>query len=349
MAPEEVTEEIIEQDEMVSSGPEADDFVDEEIAPPEPEPADESGVESVNEPASEPVVGVSPETSPAAPPAGEDPPSEATFRNDQLAFGQAIGMTPDQVRAFGTPESFDSVMGSIANAMQSRQPVQQQGQVPPQQQQQQQQQQWQGQPGQPVQHQQQFAPPAQQQPIQQTGDYNFEDPDDYDEGVIGMNQHNNSRFGQLEQQMVSLLNMNQQIMMESSAREFDSILNTKSEEIFGRGRLNELDESQAMNRTALADEVSRLGHGHIAKGEVVPPLEMLVERAVSSLFSGQMASSQLENLSQKSQRLAGQASAPPTQTEAPLERGTNAAVLAAAEWHREHPAEIDDGAEGFLE
>jgi hypothetical protein len=343
MAPEEVTEEIAEQDEMVASGPEADDFVDEEIAPSEQESAGESNVESATEPVPKHDTGsVSPEASPVVPPAGEDPPPE--FRNDQLAFGQAIGMTPEQVRAFGTPESFDSVMGSIANAMQTRQPDAQQ--QPQQQPQQQQQQQWQGQP---AQHQQQVPPPAQQQPIRQTGDYTFEDPDDYDEGVVGMNQHNNGRFGQLEQQMTSLLNMNQQIMMESSAREFDSILNTKSEDIFGRGRLNELDESQAMNRTALADEVSRLGHGHIAKGEVVPPLEMLVERASSSLFSGQMASSQLENLSQKSQKLAGQASAPPTQTEAPLDRGTNAAVLAAAEWQREHPSDADEGAGGFLE
>jgi len=229
----------------------------------------------------------------------DDSSSEGGFRNDQYAMGAALGMTPEQVRAFGDPNSFDQVSGRIAQGMQQRQMPVQQG-MPP------------------------------------VGNFQFQDPEAFDEGIVGMNNHANWRFTQMESMLGAMHQQQQRLQAETTGREVDSILNSYSEELFGRGRLSDVEQESAMNRVAVANELARQGHGYMSQGQQVPPLEQLVDQAVNSLYGTQMKNQALKQVSEKSRKSASQATARPTQQEESPVSGQEAAVRAAAEWHRQN-------------
>jgi len=271
-------ETVADQQEVVESSPE--DIVEEE-------PVFEDPVVSDTETEEEAVVGEAP--------ADDD----GGFRNDQYAMGAALGMTPEQVRAFGDPDSFDQVAGRVAQGMQQRQMPVQQG-----------------------------APPV--------GNFAFESPDDFDENIVAMNNHANWRFTQMEAMLGAMHQQQQRLQAETTGREVDSILNSYSEEIFGRGRLSDVEQESAMNRVSVANEIARQGHGYMTQGQQVPPLEQLVDQAVNTLYGTQMKDQALRNVSEKTRKNASQATAKPTQQEESPVSGQEAAVRAAAEWHRQN-------------
>ena len=97
----------------------------------------------------------------------EDPlAGEPQFTNNQFALANALGMSVEDVKAFGDPEAFDRVIGGIANrALQARQRQQ-------------------------AQQQQQAAGNEQVEQPELVSDFTFEDPDDYDDGVLKLNDNN---------------------------------------------------------------------------------------------------------------------------------------------------------------
>jgi|TARA_R110000824_G_scaffold84345_2_gene210492 hypothetical protein len=231
----------------------------------------------------------------------EEPTSaeDGGFRNDQYAMGAALGMTPEQVRAFGDPSSFDQVAGRISQGMQQRQMPVQQGVSP-------------------------------------VGNFQFADPESFDEGIVGMNNHANWRFTQMESMLGAMHQQQQRLQAETTGREVDSILNSYSDQIFGRGRLSDIEQESAMNRVAVANEIARQGHGYMSQGQQVPPLEQLVDQAVNTLYGTQMKDQALRSVSEKTRKNASQVTAKPTQQEESPVSGQEAAVRAAAEWHRQN-------------
>ena len=247
-----------------------------------------------------PVISESEEEVVADEPSSETP--DDGFRNDQYAMGAALGMTPEQVRAFGSSENFDQVAGRLAQNLQRQVPA-------------------------PVQHGPQATP---------VGNFQFEDPEAFDDGIVGMNNHMNWRFTQMEAMIGAMHQQQQRLQAETTGREVDSILNSYSEELFGRGRLSDVEQESAMNRVAVANEIARQGHGYMTQGQQVPPLEQLVDQAVNSLYGTQMKNQALKQVSEKSRKSALQATARPTQQEESPVSGQEAAIRAAAEWHRQN-------------
>lgn len=318
-------------------------------APVEETPVEESSpVETSTEPefdivSEEPAInqlGVFPEEPEPEPEFESEPEPEqqVEWRNDQYALGAAMGMSVEEVQSFDTPEQFDRVIGGLVQRAAAAR-AQAQGQQQPQQPQQQ----TQGQ-------QQQAADPAQQQPA---GDYSFEEPEDYDDGVLQMNEHVNRRFQEQEQRMVALHQQNQamyqqhqMIQAEAAGREMDAIMDSMDENLFGRGRLNSLPQELAENRIKVANAATRDGQVQIQNGEEVPSFQQLISRAANSLFGEQFTKNALEKASKQSRRVADQSSAVPTRQEDVSDRGYDAAIRAAANWQREHST-LDDMPDGF--
>ena len=175
----------------------------------------------------EPVIDMSP-PEPEPKPGVED---ETGFRTDQYTTGSKLGFSPEQVDAFGTPENFDRMLGAMQHNAQQQHYQQQQ-----QQQQYQQQQYQQQQPG-PV------------------GNFQFQNPDDFDEGIVGMNNHMNYRMMQMEsmlgamhQQSGAMQQQNERLQAEAIGRSLESSLDGMDEDLFGRGPLDSLSGDQAKNR-----------------------------------------------------------------------------------------------------
>ena len=251
------------------------------------------------------------------------PVAEAQFTNEQFALATALGMSAEEVKSFGDPETFDRVIGGLANrAVQARHQQQQQAAT---------------------------EAGAEEQQASMTGDFAFEDPDDYDDGVIGFNENTNKRFQQMEAQMNALVQQNQSLMQqhnvvqqEVASRELDSIFNSMDEQIFGRGRLTDVPEDVGSNRIQVANEAARLGQVHIQGGEQAPSLAQLAQRAANSLFGDKFTQHALAEASDRSRKISGQSSAVPTRQEDTSDRGYDAAVRAAANWQREHGNSDDD-------
>ena len=247
-----------------------------------------------------------------APSPGQPVEPESQWRNDQYALGKAMGLDPDQVRGFPTPEAFDLVANQWAAKMQETM-----NQSPEVQQQQQQ---------------------AQEQ-IQNTSPrevFEFTDPGEYDPELVQMNEHYSNQLGQMQNTLNSVLMHTQRMQMEAAGREMDMLLNSMDEDLYGRGRLNDLQEDSAMNRIAVADEVARLGHGYIGRGEGVPPLDVLVERASQAVHGKEMSQAALQRVSDKASQVARQATALPQHRDDTPDTGYEAAVQAAANWQSEH-------------
>jgi len=246
--------------------------------------------------------------------ATEEP--QGQFRNDQFATGQAMGLTPDQVRGFGDPAAFDNVAANWANTMAQAglQSQQVQGQV--------------------QQAQQHITQEQQMQGVQTA--FEFDAPDDYDPEIVEMNKFYGDKMQGMENMLNSVLMHTQRLQMEAAGREMDMILNSMDEEMYGRGRLNEIPESQALNRIAVADEVARVGHGYLSRGEGIPSLDTLVGRASQAAHGKDLSNKALQRVSDKAGEVARQATALPQHRDDSPSKGYEAAVRAAAEWQSEH-------------
>jgi len=266
---------------------------------------------------------------------------ESQWTNEQFALANAMGMSPEDVKAFGDPSMFDRVIGGLAQRavharQQQNQAAQQQAAYAAQ-----------------MQHQQQQDPQAAQQQQQVAADYQFPDPEDYDDGVLRMNDNNNRRFQQMEAYMAALAQQNQAmtqqnqlVQSEMAGRELDSIFNSMDEKIFGRGRLSEVPQELGQNRIQAANEVARLGQVHMQGGEQPPSLSQLAGRAANSLFGEKFTQNALDQASKQSRKVAEQSSAVPTRQEGVSDRGYEAAIRAAANWQRENNP-LDDYTDAF--
>ena len=250
---------------------------------------------------------------------------ETGFRTDQYTTGSQLGFSPEQVDAFGTPENFDRMLGAMQHNAQQQHYQQQQ-----QQQQYQQQQYQQQQPG-PV------------------GNFQFQNPDDFDEGIVGMNNHMNYRMMQMEsmigamhQQSGAMQQQNERLQAEAIGRSLESTLDGMDEELFGRGPLDSLSGDQAKNRIAVANEFARAGTGYMQQGLEAPSIPELAKHAANALFADNFKDKALKEASEQTRDVASQASARPTQQEESPGSGTEAAIRAAAEWHREHGTNAHD-------
>ena len=269
----------------------------------------------------EPVIDMSP-PEPEPKPGVED---ETGFRTDQYTTGSQLGFSPEQVDAFGTPENFDRMLGAMQHNAQQQHYQQQQ-----QQQQYQQQQYQQQQPG-PV------------------GNFQFQNPDDFDEGIVGMNNHMNYRMMQMEsmlgvmhQQSGAMQQQNERLQAEAIGRSLESSLDGMDEDLFGRGPLDSLSGDQAKNRIAVANEFARAGTGYMQQGLEAPSIPELAKHAANALFADNFKDKALKEASEQTRDVASQASARPTQQEESPGSGTEAAIRAAAEWHREHGTNAHD-------
>ena len=284
--------------------PEEPEFIEENAIPEDEQLLSEEPPEVVAE--------VEPQEAPADSP---DAPVESSWRNDQYALGQAMGLNPEQVREFPNPEAFDLVANqwasSLQDAMVSSPEVQQQQQ------------------------QAQQAAAASQDTTSRSV-FEFTDPGEYDPELVQMNEHYNNQLGEMQNTLQAVLQNTQRMQMEAAGREMDMILNGMDEGLYGRGRLNDLQEDNAMNRIAVADEVARLGHGYLGRGEGIPPLDVLVERATQSVHGKEMSQADLQRVSEKAGAVARQATALPQHRDGGPETGYEAAVQAAANWQAEH-------------
>ena len=284
--------------------PEEQEFIEENPIPEAEQRLDEEPPEVVAE--------FEPEEAPAADP---DAPIEASWRNDQYAVGKAMGLEPEQVREFPNPEAFDLVANqwaaSVQNAMTESPDVQQQQQAA-----------------------QQAA--QQQQQAQARTAFEFGDPSDYDPEIVEMNKFYQGKMDNMENTLGAVLMHTQRMQMEAAGREMDMILNNMDENIFGRGRLNDLQEENALNRISVADEVARMGKGYLARGEGIPPMDALVERAAQSVHGKEMSQAALQRVSEKAGAVARQATALPQHRDGGPDTGYEAAVQAAANWQAEH-------------
>ena len=240
---------------------------------------------------------------------------DAEFTNEHFAYGQQFGLTPDQVRNFGTPENFEVVLNNMAvtpGADPAREAMQRQVA--------------------------EDNPDAVRPKVE--GDYEFDDEDLYDESILGLNKHTNDRFTQMEERLRQMEDLNQQLQGDAAAREFDTICDTLDNETFGEGRLDSLDENLAMNRVKLANEVSRQGHGYQVRGEALPPLDELVQKSYHSIWGGDIRNRTLRGVSERSKERSTQTSAIPTSRESDPLSPEDRAVQAATMWHQEHGTNV---------
>ena len=286
--------------------PEEQEFIEENPIP--------EGEQLLDEEPPEVVAEFEPEDAPAPEPE-PDAPIEASWRNDQYAVGKAMGLEPEQVREFPNPEAFDLVANqwaaSVQNAMSESPDVQQQQQAA-----------------------QQAA--QQQQQAQARTAFEFGDPSDYDPEIVEMNKFYQGKMDNMENTLGAVLMHTQRMQMEAAGREMDMILNNMDEGIYGRGRLNDLQEENALNRISVADEVARMGKGYLARGEGIPPMDALVERAAQSVHGKEMSQAALQRVSEKAGAVARQATALPQHRDGGPDTGYEAAVQAAANWQAEH-------------
>jgi hypothetical protein len=255
----------------------------------------------------------------------EPPPGSDDFTNEHYGYGHAMGMSPEEVRAFGSPAKFERVLHQIGSSVgqdPARAAVQQQVDTD--------------------------NPGVEQQELDNPGEFSFEDEDVYDENLVGLNDHTNQRFASLEAKFSELEGLNKRLQADVAAREFDSMCDYLPEDIFGRGRLNALGEDTAMNRVKLANEVSRSGHGYQVRGEPLPPLDMLVKRAYHSVFGDQIQDRTLRDIADRTGRQVKQTTAMPTHSESTDLSPREKAIQAAASWHRDNSTDLSSD-EGFLE
>jgi hypothetical protein len=276
-------------------------------------------------------------------PAPEEAPPESGFTNEHYGMGQMMGLSPAQVDAFNDPTTFEQVArSSIQHRNQpSQEPVHNPSVTPDGReipyQAQSQQHQWTPEEIKSYQDQQQQAVKAH---LDKTK-FSFDDPDEFDESIVSMNDHYGERVGRMELAMQQLSTQNRQLMQreesrqaDSVAREFDRICDSLPEDQYGRGPVNAMAKDQAMERFRLADAVSQRGHEYIDRREIVPSLDKLVGEVQDSSLKN--AKSQvLKEVSEQSRQMATQSTAEPSYSTEGSVNGVVAAEKAVAEYYRD--------------
>ena len=240
----------------------------------------------------------------------EAPQEEASgFRDEQYVWGQQIGLSREQVENF-TPESFDSMVGKIAENFGG-------GDEAPE---------------------PQAAPPEEKE----FTTYTLEDAEDYDPGIVKFVDYANSTLKDMNETVSHLREENSRLLQAEYARnaennvaEFERIVNTMDEATFGRGEQDDLPSQEADARMRLAEAVSRLGHGYEARGEDIPPMTRLVEEASGAVFGNEIKNQTLRKASERSRQQRSQSSAVPTHEEASPLTSEEAAIKAATEWQQD--------------
>ena len=231
--------------------------------------------------------------------------SEPEFSDQQYLWGQEIGLTREQVQAFGTPEAFDGMIERISTEEEYEDEPDEED----------------------------------RSPLQR---YVLEDSQDYDEGIVKFVDYANDTLQRMSEEVDNLKNENSQLMQaeysrraETNVAEFERIVNTMDEATFGRGEQDDLPSHEAESRMRLAEAVSRLGHGYEARGEQAPPMARLVEEASGAVFGNEIKNQALRKVSERSRQQRSQASAVPTHEDASPLTSEEAAVKAATEWQQE--------------
>ena len=167
---------------------------------------------------------------------------------------------------------------------------------------------------------------SQQQQRFQVQPFKLENPDQYDPAIVGMNQHFaqqlaqmqqfydrqlqavHQQYGGLQQQVQQHLptieqyrRQQEEAVRASRYEEFDRTVDRLvDEEFVGRGSFSALSNPQHQQaRRAIARKVDALMREEREPGEAVPPLETLVEEAVSVVFRKQLADRERAQLTQK--------------------------------------------------
>jgi len=249
------------------------------------------------------------EESPEEESEGEEPEaSESSFRDEQYLWGQQIGLTRDQVEAFGTPEAFDGMVERISYD-------EEEGDAPE-------------------------APAA--APAEEFTSFVLEDAGDYDDGIVKFVEYANEQLKSVSEEVAGLREENSRLIQaehgrhaETNVAEFERIVNTMDEATFGRGEQDLLPSHEADSRMRLAEAVSRLGHGYEARGEEIPLMARLVEEASGAVFGNEIKNQTLRKVSERSRQQRSQASAVPTHEEASPLTSDEAAIKAATEWQQD--------------
>lgn len=229
---------------------------------------------------------------PPSPPVAQATPPQAPSRFEAIDFqmAEALGVPFSEMRAFDSVNDWRT----YANAK-VEQKVRQQQQA------------------------------AQQQRFQ-VQPFQMENPDQYDPQVVAMNQHwakqmaamqqfydqqfqvVQQQYGGLQQQVQKHLptieqyrQQQEQAVRQSRYEEFDRTVDRLvDEEFVGRGSFSALTNPQHQQaRRAIARKVDALMREEREPGEAIPPLETLVEEAVSVVFRKQLADRERAQLTQK--------------------------------------------------
>ena len=250
------------------------------------------------------------------------PESDSPWRNDHYALGQAVGLTRDEVEAFGNPDAFDRVVQKFVSAHE-----QMTGETPdlttPRQ--------FEGGDGEPA------RLPLEQGGVQQAQEkFEFDDEDEYDDGILQLKDFVNDHVGSLNSQIQTMHIQNNRLQAEAAGRELDAILSSMDDDLFGSGRLNDVDEDRGARRIQVAQEIATMGREIVGSGETLPPLEQMAKKAADAVFGNELRNQTLKNASKRSRKVASQAATPPTQRESDPDKGFAAAVAAAAKWQRDN-------------
>lgn len=221
--------------------------------------------------------GPSPAASGASPQAPAQP--QAQWTQQDFQYAQALGVSQQDLQRIGDPNVFRTMVNRVGQLMQ-----------------------------------QQAAPaPQQMQPVQYQGFQPYKLPGDenlYDEGIRGaighFNQHLEGVHKQYEQrfqQLAPVLNQFQQHLpylaqMQQSAQkaaqqsfydQFDAALDGMDESIVGRGKVSALtDPAHKQNRAMVAAQVEKEIAYHRSRGDAMPPLSEMADRAFHGLFYKQL-------------------------------------------------------------
>jgi len=243
------------------------------------------------------------------------------WRNDHFALGQAVGLDREEVQAFGSPEVFDKVVQKFINAHE-----QMTGQSPdmttPRQ--------FEASDGEPAQL------PSAENVAEQIDQFTFDDEEDYDDGILKLKDFVNEHVGSLNGQIQQMNIQNNRLQAEAAGRELDAILSSMDDDLFGSGRLNDVDENRGARRIQVAQEIATMGREIVGSGESLPPLEQMAQKAADAVFGNELRNQTLKRASKRSRKVASQAATPPTHRESDPDKGFAAAVAAAAKWQRDN-------------
>jgi len=296
------TDDFVTDEEVQKHIDEGDEYMDEEPSFDPMGDDEEAGEEAEAEEEVEEVDSVPNDGGEGGGPTQPVPPqaTQPPFNESHFEWGRYLNLSRDEVANFaGGPVAFERMIGSVSSAVDDG--------------------------------------------------YSYSEPEGFtleeieqDETLSKMNDHYSSEIEQLKGQVAQLSGMNNAMLetekkriAKASADQFDGICNNMDEGLFGRGTINEVGPDAGDNRKALANVVSRLGHGYAARGENVPPMQQLVKEAYGAAFGGTIENQTLRKASEKSKKMSSQTTAKPTHTDSQPANAEQAAIKAAYQWQKE--------------